>query len=64
MAEGQISVSIDRNKTQNTHRFMCNSAIKFCLLRKQMEEKCSLYILLCVSVCMWPLGQLLFYSLA
>ena len=34
MAEGQISVSIDRNKTQNTHRFMCNSAIKFCLLRK------------------------------
>lgn len=37
MAEGQISGSIDRNKTQKTHRSMKNSAIKFYLLRKQMK---------------------------
>lgn len=46
MAEGQISVSIDRNKTQKTQRCVKNLAIKFYLLRKQMKEECSLYILL------------------
>lgn len=51
MAEGQISVSIDRNKTQKTHRSVKNLAIKFYLLRKQMKEERSLYILLFLFAC-------------